>query len=201
MVYDYAGFPAFTYEIRHPAPGSPEFATRIQELLADAGLLAGLDGERGYDHGVFAPFFVIYPEANVPIDQLSIRADYDPGVHLATGRARAPLRDEGILIFGSGLSYHNLREFGPRGAVASSDFDAWLTKTLCESISGQRTGDLIEWEKAPAARVAHPREDHLIPLMVAVGAAETEAAIRTYHEDKLFGGLTASSFRFGSCVS
>jgi aromatic ring-opening dioxygenase catalytic subunit (LigB family) len=123
MVYDYAGFPAFTYEIRHPAPGSPELATRIQELLADAGLLAGLDGERGYDHGVFAPFFVIDPEANVPIVQLSIRADYDPGVHLATGRALAPLRDEGILIVGSGLSYHNLREFGPRGAVASSDFD------------------------------------------------------------------------------
>ncbi len=198
MVYDYGGFPAFTYQIQYPAPGSPELARRVQEMLSITGLAAGLDGERGYDHGVFAPFFVIYPDANVPIVQLSIRSSYDPSVHLAAGRALAPLRDEGILIVGSGLSYHNLREFGPRGAVASSEFDAWLTQTLCETSPAQRTRDLIGWEKAPAARLAHPHEDHLIPLMVAVGAAESEPALRTYHEDQFFGGLTASSFRFGS---
>jgi len=198
MVYDYGGFPAFTYQIKYPAPGSPELANRVQGLLKDAGIATTLDAQRGYDHGVFAPFAVIYPHANVPIVQLSIRADYDPAAHLAAGRALAPLREEGILIVGSGLSYHNLREFGPRGAVASSEFDAWLTQTLCETASVQRTQDLIGWARAPAARLAHPREDHLIPLMVAVGAAEAEPAIRTYHEDKFFGGLTVSSFRFGA---
>ena len=120
MVYDYGGFPEFTYQIQYPAPGSPQLAGRVRDLLSMPVSTAGLDEERGYDHGVFAPFFAIYPEANVPIVQLSILSGYDPATHLAAGRALANLRDEGILIVGSGLSYHNLREFGARGAVASS---------------------------------------------------------------------------------
>ncbi len=200
MVYDYGGFPEFTYHIEYPAPGMPELAQRVQTLLAGAGLETALDGERGYDHGVFAPFAVMYPEANMPIVQLSIRADYDPAAHIAAGRALAPLRDEGILIVGSGLSNHNLRAFGPAGARASHDFDAWLSRTVCEMEPPERTRELIRWEKAPAARSAHPREDHLIPLMVAAGAAEAEPATRIYHEDLFFGGIAASSFRFGAAA-
>jgi aromatic ring-opening dioxygenase catalytic subunit (LigB family) len=197
MVYDYGGFPAFTYQIKYPAPGSPELAQRVVDLLASAGFKTGLDAQRGYDHGVFAPFAVIYPEANVPIVQLSLRADYDPATHLAAGRALAGLREEGILIVGSGLSYHNLREFGATGAIASRQFDTWLSHTLCEIPPDERTRALLDWDKAPSARRAHPREDHLIPLMIAIGAAEREPATRMYHEDKFFGGLTASSFRLG----
>ena len=198
MVYDYSGFPEFTFHIQYPAPGAPAVAKRVQELLREAGLAAPADEHRGFDHGVFAPFFVAWPAANVPILQLSIRADYDPEAHLAAGRALAPLRHEGILIVGSGLSYHNLREFGPRGANASRLFDAWLTETLCRSVPEQRTRRLIDWEQAPASRLSHPREDHLIPLMVAVGSAEQEPAGYVYHEDTFAGGLTVSSFRFGT---
>src|SRR5581483_2769348 len=139
MVYDYSGFPEFTYHVQYPAPGAPTVASRVQELLRNAGFPAPSDEHRGFDHGVFAPFFVAYPAANVPILQLSIRADYDPEAHLAAGRALAPLRKEGILIVGSGLSYHNLRAFGPRGAEASRLFDAWLTDALCRSTPEQRT--------------------------------------------------------------
>jgi aromatic ring-opening dioxygenase catalytic subunit (LigB family) len=197
MIYDYSGFPDFTYHIQYPAPGAPAVAARVQELLRSAGFAAPADAQRGFDHGVFAPFYAAWPAADMPILQISIRAGYDPAGHLAAGRALAPLRDEGILIVGSGLSYHNLREFGPRGAEASRVFDEWLTTTLCRSTPQQRTERLMHWEQAPAARQSHPREDHLIPLMVAVGAAEQEPGEYAYHEDAFAGGLTVSSFRFG----
>jgi aromatic ring-opening dioxygenase catalytic subunit (LigB family) len=197
MVYDYGGFPAHTYRVQYPAPGSPELAGRVEGLLRQAGLKAGADAQRGFDHGTFVPFAVAYPEANVPIVQLSIRADYDPEAHLAAGRALAVLRSEGILIVGSGLSYHNLREFGARGATASRAFDDWLTETVCGWIGQERSTKLRNWEQAPAARQAHPQEDHLIPLMVAVGAAEAEQGQRIYHEDSFMRGISVSSYRFG----
>jgi aromatic ring-opening dioxygenase catalytic subunit (LigB family) len=197
MIYDYSGFPEHTYQIQYPAPGSPELANRVQQLLQQAGFKTHLDDRRGFDHGVFVPLLVAFPEANVPTLQLSIRADYDPAAHLEAGRALAELRNEGVLIIGSGLSYHNLREFNRRGTEASAQFDKWLSETLCNVSPQQRTRALLEWQSAPAARLAHPREDHLIPLMVAVGAAESEAGYRTYHEENFFGGLTVSSFRFG----
>lgn len=198
MLYDYSGFPEHTYRIRYAAPGSPEVARRVLELLAAAGIDARADAARGFDHGVFAPLAVAYPEANVPVLQLSIRSDYDPEAHLAAGRALAPLRDEGVLILASGLSYHNLRQFDERARVPSREFDEWLHAALCGASSEERNGLLRDWQRAPSARAAHPREDHLIPLMVAVGAAETEAAVRVYHEDAFFGGITVSSFRFGA---
>ncbi len=197
MLYDYGGFPEFTYHLQYPAPGSPEVAARVRELLDDAGIPNDADDRRGFDHGVFAPLYVVYPEADVPILQLSIRHGYDPEAHLAAGRALAPLRDEGVLIIGSGLSYHNLRDFGPGGAAASRDFDRWLTPTLVERSADERSAALREWDRAPGARHSHPAEDHLIPLMVAVGAAEDEAGVRTYHEDTFMGGITTSSYRFG----
>lgn len=197
MVYDYGGFPDFTYEIQYPAPGSPEVAARVTELLTDAGIANTQDPERGFDHGMFAPMYAIYPDADVPMLQLSILHSYDPDAHLAAGRALAPLRDEGVLIIGSGLSYHNLRQFGPTGEVASREFDGWLSEAMLDTDPAERTKRLKRWESAPSARVAHPAEDHLIPLMVAVGAAEDEVAVRTYHEDGMAGAITTSSFRFG----
>jgi len=196
MVYDYSGFPAHTYQIRYAAPGSPAVAKRAAELLAAAGLPTHLDDQRGFDHGVFAPMQVMYPQADVPLLQVSIRDNYDPAQHIALGRALAPLRDEGVLIVGSGLSYHNLRLFGAGGREPSAAFDAWLDRTL-RSDPMARTAELLQWEKAPFARVCHPKEDHLIPLLAAVGAAESEKAIRVYHEDNMFGGVTASSYCFG----
>ncbi len=112
MFYDYGGFPEFTYHIQYPAPGSPEVAARVGQLLEATGIPVRADGARGFDHGVFAPLYVMYPNAEVPVLQLSLKRGYDPSTHLAVGRALAPLRDEGVLIVGSGLSYHNLGNFG-----------------------------------------------------------------------------------------
>ena len=197
MIYDYSGFPAHTYRIQYGAPGSPEVARRVRELLEKAGIPAALDDRRGYDHGTFTPLAVMYPQADVPIVQLSLKHGYDPEEHLAVGRALAPLRDEGVAIVGSGLSWHNLRMFGPAAAQPSRAFDGWLDQAL-GAAPGERTSKLKSWAGAPAARLAHPQEDHFVPLMVAVGAAEDEAATRVYHEDGFMGGVTASSYRFGS---
>ena len=198
MLYDYSGFPPDTYKVVYPAPGAPDLALRIQSLLAAAGLPARLDAQRGFDHGTFAPLVVMYPEANVPLLQVSLKTGLDPAVHIALGRALAPLRDEGVLIVGSGLSYHNLRQFGPPGKAASMAFDQWLQDTVVAASPAEREARLLDWATAPAARLAHPREEHLIPLMVALGAAEGDAATCVYHEDNVFGGITVSSFRFDS---
>jgi aromatic ring-opening dioxygenase catalytic subunit (LigB family) len=197
MLYDYYGFPAHTYSIQYPASGSPELALRVKSLLDAAGQPTTTDAERGYDHGTFSPLAVVYPEANIRVVQLSIRADYDPAAHLSVGRALAPLRREGVLIVGSGLSYHNLSALGSIGREPSRRFDEWLTETLVDSTPEERVRRLLDWEQAPSARFAHPREDHLIPLMVAVGAAEQEPATRNYHEDSFYGAITASSYCFG----
>ena len=196
MLYDYGGFPAHTYEVVYAAPGAPALAHRVHGLIAAAGLPTRLDAKRGFDHGAFTPMVVMYPEATMPMVQLSLQQGLDPAQHLALGSALAPLRDEGVLIVGSGLSYHNLRNMGPQAKAPSEAFDHWLQETLVLSDPTAREARLIEWAKAPGARMAHPREDHLIPLMVAVGAAGADAATCSYHEEGLFGGVTASSFRF-----
>lgn len=198
MVFDYSGFPAHTYQISYPAPGDPLLAERVRELITAAGLPAATDAARGFDHGAFTTMFPMYPAADVPVVQLSMHHGYDPETHLALGRALTPLRDEGILIIGSGLSYHNLRAFGPAAKGASGQFDAWLQNALLKTEPRQRSELLRHWSDAPAARQAHPQEDHLIPLMVAVGAAESEAATCIYHEPDFMNGVTASSFRFGA---
>lgn len=198
MVYDYHGFPEHTYHIRYAAPGAPALAAHIKELLEAGGIGARLDPERGYDHGTFSIMKPMYPEEAMPIVQLSIDRRYDPELHLKLGRLLAPLREQGVLILGSGLTYHNLAEFrgSALGQTASRAFDAWLQETMnAEPV--ERTRRLLYWEAAPMARVAHPREDHLIPLMSVVGAAEDEISATVYHQPDLFGGLTASSFRLG----
>lgn len=201
MLYDYGGFPEHTYRIQYPAPGSPALAARVVQLLTGAGIPVAEDPNRGYDHGMFAPLAVAWPDADVPVVQMSIKHGYDPEEHLAVGRALAPLRDEGVLILGSGLSYHNLRLMGSGAAVPSRQFDDWLGTTIIQSAPADRTARLRAWAQAPSARVAHPQEDHLVPLMVVVGAAEHDPAMRSYHQGDFFGFATASSFRFGAPTS
>ena len=195
MVYDYYNFPPHTYEITYPAPGAPDLATRAAELISGAQLPVMLDAEMGYDHGTFVPMQIMYPGADMPLFQVSIEKGYDPAQHLALGRALEPLRDEGVLIVGSGLSYHNLGLFGPRAKTPSTEFDIWLSDAL-EQPPEQRTAHMLDWEQAPSARVAHKDEDHLVPLWVALGASETAKARKIYYQEDIFGGVTASSWRF-----
>ncbi|MBD8531907.1 MULTISPECIES: class III extradiol ring-cleavage dioxygenase [unclassified Massilia] len=172
MEYDYYGFPEHTYHIRYPAPGAPELALRVRALLAGAGVNVAEDARRGFDHGVFVPLSLMYPDADVPILMLSMKSNYDPAEHLRLGRALAPLRDQGVLIVGSGLTYHNMRGFGrDESTPAAEAFEAWLNCAIAEPDAGARNALLADWEQAPAARLAHPREDHLVPLMVVAGAA------------------------------
>lgn len=195
-IHDFGGFPQALFDLRYPAPGEPALARRVADLLARAGLDPALDPRRGLDHGVWVPLSLLYPRADIPVVPVSIQPALGPAHALAIGRALAPLRDEGVLILGSGLSYHNLRLFGPEAKVPSEAFDAWLAETLALP-AAQRTERLIHWEEAPYARVCHKEEDHFVPLFAALGAAEGEAATMVYHDTDLFGGVTASSYRFG----
>ncbi len=163
-------------------------------MLADAGFELGVESKRGLDHGVFVPFLLVYPRADVPMMQLSLQQSLDPGVHLAIGRALAPLRERGILIVGSGMSYHNLAAmFSGRGAEAAAAFDAWLG----EAVQDPQTRDakLASWRSAPGGRESHPREEHLIPLMVAAGAADGDPGVRSFGES--IAGKAISGFQFG----
>lgn len=195
MVYDYHGFPPETYHVQYPAPGAPDLAQRSLDLLRSAGIAAHLNHSQGYDHGTFTPMVVMYPKADIPLFQISLLKSYDPAAHMAIGRALAPLRNEGVLIVGSGLSYHNLRMFGPAAKVPSEAFDTWLGQALAAEPAA-RTRLMLDWEAAPYARICHREEDHLVPLFVALGAAENAKATRIYHDKGLFGGVTASSYRF-----
>lgn len=196
MIYDFGGFPEHTYRVKYPAQGSPELAREIETLLNQAGLPARVDHERGLDHGTYTPLVPMFPEANIPVVQLSIDRRFDPETHLKAGQALAPLRQKGILIVGSGLSFHNLGTFGPEAAAPSKAFDQWLQESLALP-SQERWKRLCQWSQAPSARKAHPREDHLLPLMVAVGAASEETATVVYHEEDFMGHWCVSSFRFG----
>ncbi len=196
MVYDYTGFPENTYQVRYPAPGAPQLAEQVRALLQNAGIDSRLDPVRGFDHGAFVPMAVVYPDASIPIVQLSLKRGLDPQEHLAAGRVLATLRNEGVLVVGSGSSYHNLRMLGPESKKPSAAFDDWLQHTLEGTNFEERAAALASWEAAPSARVAHPREEHLLPLMVAVGAAERDIATRFYHENTFFGSGSVSSFMF-----
>ena len=198
LLFDYYGFPEHTYRLRYPAPGSPEVAARVRALLVQAGIDAGEDTGRGFDHGVFIPFMLIYPGADVPIVQLSLQRDLDPGFHLSLGRALAPLRDEDVLIVGSGLSYHNLHRLMSMEKSVISDaerFDTWLTDAVEQSDPEERERRLIGWQAAPAARACHPRSDHLVPLFVAAGAAGDDQGRRSY--SGRMAGKAVSAYRFG----
>ena len=172
LIYDYGGFPPHTYQIQYPAPGAPALATHISGLLGAAAIEHRVDAERGWDHGVFIPLKVMYPDADVPIVAVSVRGDFDPEAHLELGRALAPLRDEGVLILGSGASFHNFAAFG---SPLAADFDDWLN-TVVVAPAPERWDALVHWTDGPSARVAHAREEHFLPLMVAAGAASDQPA-------------------------
>ncbi|HKJ00696.1 MAG TPA: class III extradiol ring-cleavage dioxygenase [bacterium] len=194
LLFDYYGFPPHTYELQWPAPGAPALAARVSALLGEAGLASAGDGGRGFDHGVFVPLLLAFPQAEVPTLQLSLQAGLDPAAHLAIGRALAPLRDEGVLIVGSGMSYHNMRGFRTAAARAHSRrFDDWLGEAVAVP-SSERDARLTDWAAAPSAREAHPREEHLLPLMVVAGAAGGSPGARAFRDEVL--GATVSAFRF-----
>lgn len=194
LLFDYYGFPAESYQLTWPAPGDAGLAARVRQLLGAAGFDSGEDAERGFDHGTFVPLKLAYPEARVPTVQLSLKRGLDPAEHLAFGRALLPLRDEGVFIIGSGMTYHNLRAFGGQGRPAASAFDAWLRETMALA-PAERDARLARWTEAPLARSAHPREEHLLPLMVVAGAAGADRARLAYHGQIL--GLELSAFDFG----
>lgn len=196
LLFDYYGFPPHTYELQYPVAGSPALAERTRRLLEAAGFPAATDSARGLDHGVFIPFLLIEPAADVPIVQLSLRAGLDPAEHLRAGAALAPLRDEGVLLVGSGMSYHNLRAMGsPSATVPSRAFDDWLTAAAEMPTAAARNEALTQWQAAPAARAAHPREEHLLPLMVAAGAGGADLGARVYNDEVL--DFAVSAYRFG----
>ena len=193
LIFDYYGFPPETYALTYPAPGAPWLAERGAALLRDAGTPAGIDPARGFDHGVFVPLKVAFPDADVPIVQMSLEASLDPALHVRAGQALAPLRDEGVLILGSGMSFHNLRAYGdPRVAEPSSAFDHWLTGAAAAALP-ERADLLAAWETAPYARFCHPRAEHLLPLMVAAGAS---AAPGVHDYGELVLGGAVSAYRF-----
>lgn len=195
MLYDYYGFPEETYKVQWPAPGDPALATRVRALLTAAGIENAENAERGFDHGTFVPLSLTYPNADIPTIQVSLKKGLDPAEHLAIGRALAPLREQGVFIIGSGMSFHNMRGFrstGLRGAAES--FDQWLQKV--SALPGaERDAGLASWASAPSARDSHPREEHLIPLMVIAGAAGTDPGSVAWRGT--VGGNAVSGYRFG----
>jgi aromatic ring-opening dioxygenase catalytic subunit (LigB family) len=196
MLFDYSGFPPHTYQLNYSAPGSPELAADIRELLSKAGLKTGANNKRGYDHGVFVPFLLMFPDADIPVVQISLLDNLDPDAHLAVGRALEPLRDKGVLIVGSGMSYHNMYEFRSNTHVLDQDaqkFDAWLADAIADP--SNREDKLSRWDEAPGGRKSHPREEHLLPLMVAAGAAGGDKGARMFND--VVWGKTLSGFQFG----
>ncbi|CAG9298313.1 DODA-type extradiol aromatic ring-opening family dioxygenase [Celerinatantimonas diazotrophica] len=196
MLYDYYGFPDYTYQIEYPASGQPELAEQVLQLLNHKGIQASCDTQRGLDHGTFTPLAVMYPEADIPVVQLSLKTNLDIEQHYQAGQALRTLREQGVLMIGSGLSYHNLRYFDASAARPSKEFDDWLYETLMIKDAKDRHQRLSRWQQAPSARIAQPREEHLLPLWVVLGAADDGKASRIYHQNDLFGGISASSYRF-----
>jgi aromatic ring-opening dioxygenase catalytic subunit (LigB family) len=195
MFYDYYGFPPESYKITWPAPGAPQLAKRVQELLGAAGIVSAVDAQRGFDHGTFVPLKLTFPDAEIPTIQLSLQVGLDPAKHLAMGKALAPLRDEGVLIVGSGMTYHNLRAFGPQAAPVAAAFDSWL-QAAATAAPADREAQLTQWSGAPSARQAHPREEHLLPLMVIAGAAGQDVGQMAW--SGTIRGLQLSAYHYGA---
>ena len=181
LIYDYAGFPQEAYEIQYSAPGNPLLASKISDLLKENGIEADLAGDRGFDHGLFIPLKIMYPDADIPCVQLSLVNTLSPVEHIQIGKALAGLEEENVLVVGSGFSFHNLKAFfSPPTAeiqTMNESFEQWLIETLTsnELQEKEREQRLIHWQNAPAARFCHPREEHLIPLHVCYGVGQTQA--------------------------
>ena len=197
LIFDYHGFPSHTYELTYPAPGDPQLAARIVELLGAHGVEAAQNSQRGFDHGVFIPLKLMFPDADIPVVQLSLRSDLDPKAHLDIGHALASLRDEAVLIVGSGMSFHNMRGYGdPRFGPISDEFDHWLEQAATAA-PAERDSVLQNWAEAPSARLCHPPRaaEHLLPLLVAVGAGASSAGRKIFFDRVL--ETTLSAYQFG----
>jgi aromatic ring-opening dioxygenase catalytic subunit (LigB family) len=195
MLYDYYNFPASTYTLQWPAPGAPDRVASVSALLGHAGFEVRSDPNRGFDHGTFVPMMLALPKADLPVLQLSLLQDMDPARHLAMGEALAPLRDEGVLLLGSGNSYHNMRGFGQASSSAPSKaFDDWLVEAVGSDRETRRR-KLIDWAAAPGARACHPREEHLLPLHVMAGAAGTDRGRATLRIE--FSAVHNTCVQFG----
>ena len=193
LIYDYHGFPPHTYELSWPAQGDPALAERAADLLRIAGYAAETDPDRGIDHGVFVPLKVAFPDADVPVVEMSLDRAHDAEIAWRVGRALRPLRDQGVLIVGAGMSFHNMRAYrNPQATEPSIAFDDWLAEVV-EGDPAARGAALGQWVNAPAARFAHPVEEHLLPLMVAAGASDGPGA-RIYGE--IVMETMISGFRF-----
>jgi len=196
MVYDYGGFPPETYRYQYPSPGSPELAHQIQQLLGNRGIDSVLDDTRGYDHGVFVPLMIMFPRADIPVVAVSLDASLNANKNIEIGRALEPLRDEGVLVLGSGYTFHNLPAVfnpTPRTIGASLQFNDWLKDTILNADSDRLLEELGRWEDAPGARIAHPREEHLLPLfMVAAAAIGGQTGERTAITPKLIYDSSSS---------
>lgn len=190
MFYDYYGFPEAAYDITYPAPGNPELAQRVAALLAKNGVPARIDPERGFDHGLFIPLKMMYPQADIPSLQLSLLRGLNAAAHIALGKALRELMRENILVIGSGFSFHNMRAFSWQGNgapdPANDAFQDWLIETCTGPLpQSEREQRLTEWEKAPSARYCHPREEHLLPLHVCLGMADKTAKL--VFDDRILG--------------
>ncbi len=195
LLFDYYGFPPESYQLTWPAPGEPQLAQKVRQLLESAGFATASNAERGFDHGTFVPLKLAWPDAKVPVVQLSLKRGLDPAEHIAMGAALQPLRSQGVFIIGSGMTYHNMRGFGdPRAVPASEQFDRWL-QSAATAEPAERTRLLTQWQQAPAARAVHPREEHLLPLMVIAGAAGADRATVPYAGTLM--GLKLSAYHFG----
>ncbi|KAF3444200.1 hypothetical protein FNV43_RR13890 [Rhamnella rubrinervis] len=201
-IYDFHGFPEPLYQIKYPAPGAPELAKRVKELLLESGFnRVDEDKTRGLDHGAWVPLMLMYPEANIPVCQLSVQSDRDGTYHYNMGRALAPLKEEGVLIIGSGTATHNLKAMGPEdSSVASwaSEFDTWIKDAILQG----RYEDVNHFaEKAPNAKKAHPLPDHFYPMHVAIGAAGEDAKANLIHHSWSHGAISYASYQFTSAAS
>jgi aromatic ring-opening dioxygenase catalytic subunit (LigB family) len=199
MLYDYGGFPPETYKYQYPAPGSPELANKIHGLFEKQGISSRLDDKRGYDHGVFVPLMIMYPDATIPVVCVSLDASLSVDKNIKIGTALQNLREEGILILGSGFTFHNMGAFFNRSERlqnASVEFNSWLKETMTGGGSNTET-QLLGWEKAPGARLCHPREEHLLPLFMTAAAAgwDSQAEVIYDSSDQL-SGYAVSGYLF-----
>jgi 4,5-DOPA dioxygenase extradiol len=198
-IYDFYGFPPQLYRLRYPAPGAPELARRAAVVLAGGGIPCSLDPQRGLDHGAWMPLLMMWPDARIPVAQFAIQHELGPAHHWRLGAALAPLRQEGVLILASGGAVHNVGDAMRRGPGAeappwSTDFAAWLGHAIA---AGARE-DLLDYRRrAPGAERAHPRDEHLLPLFVAAGAAQGEGA-RQIHASFDYGSLSMAAWEFGA---
>jgi aromatic ring-opening dioxygenase catalytic subunit (LigB family) len=182
LIYDYYGFPEESYNIKYPCPGESLLAGLIHNLLENAGIASRLDDQRGFDHGLFVPLKIMYPDADIPCVQLSLVNNLNPTQHLSIGQALQDLDYENLLVIGSGFSFHNMKAFfaleTKESKLMNESFEDWLLETCSDSTfdEAERTQRLIQWEEAPYARFCHPREEHLLPLHVCYSIAGTRCS-------------------------